>query len=370
MKKLKIAAFGFRSIPPTNGSAGADKFASELYPRLVNLGCKVTAYNRIYEKDEEEIKNFNGVDLVNIKTIKKSGFDTLYHSFKATLHIIFHNTANVVHIHNGGNSIFALLLRLFGKKVFVSQDGVDWKRDKWKWYARMYLYFSAIITAYIPNKVIFDNVFSKELFEKKFKRKYTFIPYGSEIKIEKDDESILQSLNLVKGEYFLFVGRFIPDKGLQYLIPAFEKIITDKKLVLIGGSPNSSLFEILIKDTKDDRIVFPGYIYGDDTAILMKNSYTYIQPSDVEGLSPVILTILGLGVPLICSDIKENIFLVGNDALTFRKSSVDDLESKIKYSLENPDKIKEFALKAQKRVLKDFSWETVTNQHIKLFTIY
>lgn len=367
MEKIKIAAFGFRSIPPTSGSAGADKFALELYPRLVELGCEVTVYNRVYKNVKIKQNFYNGVKLINIKTVEKSGFDSLLHSLKATLHIIFFNTAKIVHIHNGGNSIFALLLRLFDKKVFVSQDGVDWKREKWKWYAKLYLYISSFITAYVPNGVIFDNIFSKELFEKKFKKKFDFIPYGSEIKIEKEDESILQSLGLNKGEYFLFVGRIIPDKGLQYLIPAFEKTLTKKKLVIVGGSPNPSLFEINLKKTKDERIIFPGYIYGDDVLILMKNCYSYIQPSDVEGLSPVLLTVLGLGVPLICSNIRENLFLVEKEAITFKKSSVDDLVDKIKYSLENPYKIKELALIAQKRILRDYSWEKATEQHLNIF---
>ena len=213
MKKIRIAAFGFRSIPPTNGSAGADKFAVELYPRLVKLGCEVTVYNRIYKNGKSKQKFFKGIKLINLKTVEKSGFDSLFHSLKSTLHIIFFNTAKIVHIHNGGNSIFALVLRSFGKKVFVSQDGVDWKREKWKWYAKFYLYISSFITAYIPNGVIFDNIFSKELFEKKFKKKFDFISYGSEIKITKKDESILKTLNLKKNEYFLFVGRLFLTKG-------------------------------------------------------------------------------------------------------------------------------------------------------------
>ena len=57
------------------------------------------------------------------------------------------------------------------------------------------------------------------------------------------DDTILKKLKIKKNEYFIFVGRFIPDKGLQYLIPAFQKIKTTKKLVLVGGSPNPSYFE-------------------------------------------------------------------------------------------------------------------------------
>ena len=274
---------------------------------MVEQGHALTAYLREYEKPFPELKEYKGVKLVYLKTTRRSGFDTLLHSMKATFHIIFHNTAKVVHVHNGGNSIWAVFLRLAGKRVYVGQDGVDWKREKWPWYAKFYLYASSMLTAYVPNGVVIDNVFSKAFFEERFKKKFSFIPYGSEVPDVEDNDEILRKLGLVPGEYFLFVGRFIPDKGLHYLIPAFEKVATDKKLVLVGGSPNPSEYEKTIQETSDPRIIFPGYVYGDDVVRLMKNAYTYIQPSDVEGLSPVILMVMGLGTPLICSDIQENI---------------------------------------------------------------
>lgn len=365
---MRLAAFGFRSIPPQNGSAGAEKFATELYPRLVEMGFNVTAYNRVYgNKEFNKTLEYSGVKIINIKTVNKSGFDSLIHSFKVTIDIIIKNSTDIVHIHNGGNSIFSIILRLFGKKVFISQDGVDWKREKWSWYAKLYLYISSFITAFFPNGVIFDNVFSKEFFEKRYKKKYDFVPYGSEITIQENDESILQKIGLTKGDYFLFVGRFIPDKGLQYLIPAFEKLKTDKKLVLVGGSPNPSEFEIGIKKTSDSRIIFPGFIYGNDTAILMKNCYAYIQPSDLEGLSPVILTVMGLGVPLICSNIEENLFIVKDDALTFIKSSVEDLKNKLQYSLDNFNLVYQLAQKGKIRINRDYSWDSIAKQHKEIF---
>ncbi|MBL1214498.1 MAG: glycosyltransferase family 4 protein [Ignavibacteriae bacterium] len=364
---MRIAAFGFRSLPPSDGSAGADKFAIELYTRMRNRGHEVTVYNRFYKSTSKKPKEFNGLKIVWLKTINASGFDTLLHSLKASFHIIVKNTADVVHIHNGGNSIWAIPLRIVGKRVFVSQDGVDWKRDKWPFYAKIFLRLSSFITAYIPNQVIFDNIYARELFETKFKKKFEFLPYGSESPTVKNESDILAKLNLKKNEYFLFVGRFIPDKGLQYLIPAFEKIETSKKLVLVGGSPNPSEFEKELYSTKDDRIVFPGYIYGEDTLILMKNCYQYIQPSDIEGLSPVILTVMGLEVPLLCSDIKENLYITGETATTFSKSDVDSLHSQINYSIENPIEIMALAKEAKIRAEKLFSWEKVTDDHLKIF---
>lgn len=366
--KKKIAAFGFRSIPPQAGCAGADKFAEELFTRLVARGFEVTAYNRVYEDSSAQPASYKGITLINLKTIKSKGFDTLLHSFKATWHIITHNTGNVVHIQNGGNSLWAIPLRLFGKKVFISQDGVDWKRDKWPWYGKVYLYLSAFLTARAPNAVIFDNIFAKEMFEKRFNKTYDFIPFGSEVSDADLDISILERLGLTRGDYFLFVGRFIPDKGLQYLVPAFEKTVTDKKLVLVGGSPNPSDFETRIKATSDKRIVFPGFVYGRDVHALMKNAYAYIQPSDIEGLSPVILENMGLETPVICSDIKENMYVVGDTALPFKQANIDDLAGILRQALDEPEALKKNAVKARQRAREKFSWEVVTDQHIALFT--
>lgn len=364
---MRIAFFGHRSIPPSEGSAGADTIATEVYPRLVKKGFYVTAYNRIYNGITPKAQDYKGVRLIHLRTVKKKGFDSLFHSLKATYHIIRYNTADIVIIGNGGNSFCSIFLRLFGKKTIVANDGVDWRRDKWPWYGKLFLYISSYITAVIPNAAFFDNIYAKEYFENKFNKKFYLIPSGVELSSYKTDDTILKKLNLNKEDYFIFVGRFIPDKGLQYLIPAFQKVTTTKKLILVGGSPNPSDFENSLKQTEDKRIIFPGYIYGNDTINLIKNSYAYIQPSDVEGLSPVILTAMGLQTPLICSNIKENLFIVGNMALTFKKGDIDDLQRTIQFSLKHPDILSYNSKIGKRYVENEFSWEKSIDEHIKLF---
>lgn len=369
MSKLRIAAFGgFRSIPPKAGAAGSDKFAFELYPRIVAKGHSLVAYCRIYPKDNEVEKSteYEGIKLKYYSTVNKAGFDTLIHSAKATCDVIFNNTADVVHLHSGANSIWAVFLRFAGKKVVVSQFAMDWKRDKWPWYGKLFYLVSNYLTAYFPNHVAFDNVFTKEYFEKKFNKSFDFIPYGSEVKIPPNNKDILNKLGLETGEYYLFVGRFIPDKGIHLLVNAFSRLKTNKKLVLIGGSPNPSEYEVNIKETSDPRIIFPGYVYGDDTNILMINSFTYVQPSIIEGLSPVILTIMGLGCPLICSDIIENKFICRENALTFESGSADDLLKVLEHSLANPEIGREKANEGKQDILERFNWDRITNQYIQL----
>nr|WP_068893148.1 glycosyltransferase [Pedobacter panaciterrae] len=365
---MRIAAFGFRSMPPAKGAAGADKFAMELFPRLVKRGHSVVAYNRQYPDVFVDVEEYEGVRIKTFKTTSKTGFDTLLHSFKCTWDIIVNNTADIVHIQNGGNSIWALPLRIFGKKVFISQDGVDWKRDKWPWYGKLYLKLSAYLTAHLPNEVIFDNVIAKKLFEERFKKKFTFIPFGSEVAPWVDQPEILNKNNLDKQEYYLFIGRFIPDKGLHYLIPAFKNSNSKKKLVLIGGSPNPSPYEQQIMDMGNDKVLFPGYVYGGEVNTLIKNAYCYIQPSDVEGLSPVVLSVMGLDVPMIVSDIEENEYAVRDTVRMFKKGNILSLTEKINYCEANYAEMLELAKRAQERALSVFNWENVADDHVRVFT--
>jgi glycosyltransferase involved in cell wall biosynthesis len=137
-------------------------------------------------------------------------------------------------------------------------------------------------------------------------------------------------------------------------------------LVLIGGSPNPSEYEAKVKNTTDNRIVFPGYVYGDDTNILMKNAYAYVQPSLIEGLSPVILTVIGLGTPLICSDIVENKFICGNNATTFECGNIESLTAKIEQAIQQHNVILQKAADGQVDIKNRFNWDKITDQYIDL----
>jgi glycosyltransferase involved in cell wall biosynthesis len=215
--------------------------------------------------------------------------------------------------------------------------------------------------------VVFDSIFYKADFERRFRRKYDFIPWGSEVPEVGPDMSVLDELGLKSGEYFLFVGRFIPDKGLHYLTAAFEKLKTDKKLVLVGGAPNPAKYEREIMSTHDKRILFPGFIFGSRTFTIMKHAYAYVQPSDIEGLSPVILENMGLGTPIICSDIPENQFVVGDTAVLFRRGDTEDLLLKLQWSLDHPEALKSNGVRGRERALREYSWESCADGYEQVF---
>jgi glycosyltransferase involved in cell wall biosynthesis len=367
-EKLRIASFGFRSFPPRKGSAGADKFALELLPRMAARGHSVVGYNRAYPDETfEPVQTIRGVEIRTLRTFRKAGAEAFWHSAKVTFDIIWNNRADIVHMQNGGNSPFAAILRLFGKKTFITEDGKEWERDKWSRLAKLYLRTTIFLTARVHNQVVFDNVFAKAYFEERFGRKYALIPYGADVDYDPASEKILDELGLKKGEYFLFVGRFIPDKGLHHLIPAFEKLKTDKKLVLVGGSPVPTEYEQGIRATRDPRIVFPGYVYGGAVHALMRNCYGYVQPSDLEGLSPVILESAYLGAPIVCSDIEMNEYALRDTGIYFKQGDSEDLLRQLTRAVNDPEWLRASGARQQDHVTRTYSWDKVVDDYLAIF---
>jgi len=366
-KKFKVAVFGIKTLPPTEGCAGAETIAEEIYTRMAQQGHEMVVYCRKYFRVHKDYpKRYKNLRLIYIPTIKKKGFDTLIHSFFCTLHIILFNTGKYIHIHNAGNSIWVPLLRLFGKKCFVGLDGFDWKRSGWPIYARIYLKMTSYLALWFSTRLIIDNVFVQKYYLEKFGAKLDHIPYGVNIKNVNSCE-ILKKLNLTKGKYILFVGRFIREKGIHYLIEAFENLDTDFNLVLVGGNLFDEDWVNELKSTTDKRIIFTGFLYGQYVDELIQHCYLYVQPSDVEGLSPVILTAMGMGKCVVSSDIPENSYLVENNGFLFEKGNVESLASVLERLLEAEEEVKQKGKSAQEFVGKNFSWDTVVDKYIELF---
>jgi glycosyltransferase involved in cell wall biosynthesis len=331
-------------------------------------GHSVIGYNRAYRGETfAAVETIRKVEIRTFRTFRKSGPEAFWHSARVTFDIIWNNRADIVHMQNGGNSPFALVLRLFGKKTFITEDGKEWDRGKWSRLAKLYLQTMTRLTARVHNEVIFDNVFAKEYFEKRFGRKYALIPYGADVDYDPASEEVLTKLGVKPGEYFLFVGRFIPDKGLHHLIPAFEQLPTGMKLVLIGGSPTPTKYEQSLRSTKDSRIIFPGYVYGKAVHALMRNCYAYVQPSDLEGLSPVILESAYLGAPIICSDIEMNEYALRETGVYFKKGDAEDLLRQLTRAVADPDWLRSAGLRQKEHITNTYSWDRVVDDYLSVF---
>lgn len=363
---MRIAIIGIRGLPPRYG--GSETMAEEVGSRLARNGHEVVAYCRYHnlKKGEKAPRTYKGIRLVHLPSINTKNLDTLTHSFLSVWHIGFRNTADVVFVLNPGHACLLPILKLFGKKYIVQIDGMDWTRKKWNPVVRLLFRLSMGLVNVFTKEILTDNPTMLDWYKKTFKKDIHILPHGANIGPREGTEE-LEKYDLKPEGYFLFVGRLIPEKGVHYLVEAYKKVRTEKPLVIVGGSEYTTDYVKRLQSNGNSRIRFLGYIYGEGFKQLISNCYAYVQPSEVEGTSPVLLTAMGYGKCVLVNGIPENLYTIGDAGFSFKMNDVGDLTRKLQELEETPEKVKACEYNVRKRVMEHFDWEKVAQETLQLF---
>lgn len=358
---LKIALIGTRGVPANYG--GFETCVEEVGKRLVVKGHDVTVYCRksYYEEKQGE---YLGMKLVYLPNIPKKTLDTMSHTFLSTVHALFFNY-DVYMVFNAANALFVLLLRLFGKKIIINTDGLEWKRSKWGMFGRSFYKLSEKLSCLIANRLVSDSKGIRDYYLEAHKTDSTEIAYGAYVQHVKTPIK-LNEFRLKPYEYFLQITRFEPENHPLLTIQAFKKLQTDKKLVLVGGNPYPNDYTRQIESEINDSIINLGFIYDQD---ILKElwcfSYAYIHGNDVGGTNPALLQTMASACFTLAKDNPFNRDVLADCGMYFK--DVDSLTEKMHWALNNIDILEEYKEKAQVRILDKYSWEKVSDQYEQLF---
>ena len=372
-KPLKIAMIGHKRIPSREG--GVEIVVDELSTRLVKLGCRVDAYNR-YGKhtagkkfDQRRGRYYNGIRLITIPTPKSSSLNAIVYSFFSAVRALF-GRYDVIHFHAEGPCIMLLIPKLFGIRIVATIHGLDWQRSKWGNFASRMLKLGEKIAARYADEVIVLSRNMQEYFYENYGRQTHYIPNGITRPQIRKAELIRERYGLKKDGYILFLARIVPEKGLHYLIEAFYRLKTDKKLVIAGGSSHSHAYMEQIREmaAKDERILMTDFVHGQCLEELYSNAYLFVLPSDVEGMALTLLEAMSFGDCCLVSDIKENTEVVEEHAVTFRKGDVEDLKQKLSGLLDAPEQVEAIRRESQDFICSKYSWDDVVAETLKLYT--
>lgn len=346
----------------------------ELSTRLVKRGHKVDVYNRKgnnvqdknADKDKKKLTEYNGIKIITIPTLKKKGMEALVYSFLATIKAIF-GRYDIIHYHAEGPAAMLWIPHIFGIKTIATIHGLDWQRAKWGKFAKVYLKFGEKIAAKYADDIIVLSRNIQDYFKDTYNRETKFIPNGIEKPEFKEASLIKEKYNLSKDDYILYLGRIVPEKGVHYLIEAFKKCNTEKKLVIAGGSSHTDeyLEEVTNKAIEDKRIIMTGFVQGQELEELYSNCYAYCLPSDIEGMPMSLLEAMSYGKKCIISNIPENAEVAGKYAISFKRGDVNDLTDKINRVLDNKIEIKSDDI--QKHILTMCDWEAVVSKIEKIY---
>lgn len=372
-EKLNIAMFGQKRIPSREG--GVEIVVEELCSRMVAQGHNVTCYNRGghhvsgSEYDSKRLKEYKGIKLKTVPTIEKKGLAAVSSSFFAALCCAF-GKYDVVHIHAEGPAFFTWLPKLFSKKVIVTIHGLDWQREKWKsGFGAKFIHHGEKNAVKYADEIIVLSKGVQDYFEKIYGRKTVFIPNGVSNHIERKPQIIKNKFGLDKDEYILFLGRLVPEKGIKYLIEAFKQVDTEKKLVIAGDSSDTSEFENEMKELakEDKRIIFTGFVQGQELEELYSNAYVYALPSDLEGMPLSLLEAMSYGNCCLVSDIPECAEVVEDKALIFKKADVKDLQSKLQDACDHSEKVDAHKKQAADFICSKYNWDEIVQATLKLY---
>lgn len=369
-KNNKVVMLGHKRIPSREG--GVEIVVEELATRMVRKGMDVIAYNRSgnhvsNDTATTKITCHNNVNIQWIFTINKKGLDALVYSFFASVKAAF-SSAKVIHYHAEGSCGMLWIPKLFRKRIIVTVHGLDWQRAKWGGFATKYILFSEKVAVRYADEIIVLSKGVQEYFLSTYNRKTIYIPNGVNHPKAKDSNVINKKYGLIGDDYILFLARIVPEKGLHYLIDAYKKLNTPKKLVIAGGSShtNDYLDEILNKTSSNENIILTGFVDGDELIELYSNAFLYVLPSDIEGLPLSLLEAMSYGLPCLVSDIKENTDVIKEFGFSFEKGNVQSLVQELNKILQSTN-LKETGNKAKESVLKEYNWDEIVEKTMKLY---
>ena len=158
------------------------------------------------------------------------------------------------------------------------------------------------------------------------------------------------------------MGRLSPEKGLDVLLRAFAPLATRTKLVLAGGSSYTDAYLEELKAAAPPNVIFTGRVDGRLRDELYANSYAFLLPSTMEGLSVALLEAMAFGSCVLTSDIPENRELVEGIGHTFPVGDAAALQRALETLLAHPDSVRADGEAARQHVRTHYSWDEIARQ--------
>ena len=362
---MNIVVTGTRGFPGIQG--GVENHCEKLYTHLINLGCHVTVFTRKpYNKSGNG--KYKGITLIPINCPRNKFLEAIVHTtssiFKARK-----LQPDIVHIHAIGPSLLAVIARVLGMKVVVTNHGHDYERKKWPLPAKYFLKFCERMGSLSANKIIAIAPYIADNIWKNYGRDSTVIPNGVELPALADSDEILKDLGLVRRQYILAVGRFVPEKGFDDLMDAFGKLkLANWKLVIAGDADHEDEYSrnIKIKAKNNTNIILAGFVTGQSLSELYSHAGLFVIPSYHEGLPIVLLEAMSYGLSCIASNISANKNVELSDDRFFEVGDIESLSSKmieyINKSWNDEDRERQVTLIAEK-----YNWEKLAAETFKLY---
>jgi glycosyltransferase involved in cell wall biosynthesis len=352
-RRLRIAMVGQKGIPPLHG--GIERHVDEVARRLARRGHQVDVFNRIYHPHGSGL--YEGVHLRRRLSVPTKHLDAGTHTALCVLECIGSRRYDLLHLHGIGPGIFVGLSRLFLPTVFTLH-AQDWRQRKWGRAARWWLRRGESVAVRRAHAVIAVSDLLAHYVQETYGRAAHHIPNGAALGPAADPAPLAQ-WNLAPGQYVLFVGRLIEDRGLEILLAAHAQLPEAPPLVITGDVQHDRGTAEAWRTLAGPRVVFTGYQTGASLDALYSHATLCVHPSEVEGLPIAVLEAMGHGRAVLVSDIPENLEAIGGCGATFPVRDGGALRGALAGLLADPCRRADLGRRARDRVQICFDWDVI-----------
>jgi glycosyltransferase involved in cell wall biosynthesis len=300
--------------------------------------------------------------------------DATVHSFLASLDAVTRRP-DLHHFHAIGPGSFASIPRLCRQRAILTVHSLDWQRAKWRPAAKALMRLGEAVALRSAHRIIAVSPELEQYIRETHGREAVVIPNGvSPMTSASASQSFIQSLGLAPNRYILFMGRFVPEKRLEWLIESFRdldhEVQEDWRLVLAGGADSEDFYgRDLARRAEGLPCLFPGFVKGEAKKELLRSAGLVVLPSSLEGQPIFLLEAMSSRRLCLASDIPPNHRLLeGGRGLLFDAERRDDLTRKLERALRmSPEEKEVFVEPALRYVEEHHNWDKITDATEKVY---
>lgn len=357
---MRIGIIGSRGIP--NNYGGFEQFAEELSKRLNQKNHEVFVYTS--SQNPYKMNTFNNINLIRVpdpKIILGTASQFIYD----LLCIIHSRKMNFDILLSLGYASSFIWQKLYPKnqKIFCHLDGLEWSRNKYGSFTKIFIKYGERITVESGFKLIADSPLIKRYIQEEYNARSIYIPYGANIFCA-PNKKILKKFKLEIEDYDLVIARLVPENNIEMIISGFLKSDHRKKLVLIGDD-QSTYANQLKKKFKNNSIIFLGKIYNREVLNNLRYfAHLYFHGHSVGGTNPSLLEAMACSTIICAHNNDFNRYVLENNAMYFKSS--DDIKKIIGLNISKTSVFQKLDNNI-KRIKSEFSWDIVADKYMELF---
>ena len=289
---MRLAILGTRGIPARHG--GFETFAERLAVGLSEQGFDVTVYCESGRSPAPDV--FQGVKLRYGSAPALGPLRTILYDLRCLW--ATRRGYDVVYMLGYGAALFCFIPRLWGARVWINPDGLEWARSKWGFVAKSYFRLMEWVSLRAANCIIADaEAIAANLADRHGKlQACTVIPYGCRVIETPLPIEPLSEWGLASGGYYILVCRLEPENHVLEILQAFQRSSTNRQLIVVGDQLTQTRYVERLLSVKDPRIRMVGTVYDQiKLTSLRYHSFAYLHGHSVGGTNPSLLEAMGCG---------------------------------------------------------------------------